>query len=91
MPDSELRSLERIVQADDLFLAALLSGKKEVRRETPCYFFTEMCSGSEAGSCLSLIDFVYLSPLGLRAIQKKRGCLPPNRLPAKRKQLKWLR
>ena len=31
-----------------------------------------MCSGSEAGSNLRLIDFVYHSTLGLRVIQKKR-------------------
>ena len=29
-----------------------------------------MCSGSEAGSYLRLIDFVYLSTLGLRVIKK---------------------
>ena len=31
-----------------------------------------MCSGSEAGSYLRLIDFVYHSTLGLRVIQKKK-------------------
>jgi len=31
----------------------------------------EMCSGSEAGSHLRLIDFVYHSTLGLRVITKK--------------------
>jgi len=35
-------------------------------------YFTEMCSGSEAGSYLKLIDFVYHSTLGLRVIKKKR-------------------
>jgi len=35
-----------------------------------------MCSGSEAGSYLRLIDFVYQSTLGLRVITKKK------RLPA---------
>ena len=34
-------------------------------------YFTEMCSGSEAGSYLRLIDFVYHSTLGLRVIKKK--------------------
>ena len=34
--------------------------------------FTEMCSGSEAGSYLRLIDFVYLSTLGLRVIKRRR-------------------
>jgi len=36
-------------------------------------YFTEMCSGSEAGSYLRLIDFVYHSTLGLRVIKKKKG------------------
>jgi hypothetical protein len=31
-----------------------------------------MCSDFEAGSYLRLIDFVYHSPLGSRAIRKKR-------------------
>jgi len=35
-------------------------------------YFTEMCSGSEAGSYLRLIDFVYHSTLGLRVITKKK-------------------
>ena len=35
-------------------------------------FFTEVCSGSEGGSYLMLIDFVYHSTLGLRVIQKKK-------------------
>jgi len=30
-----------------------------------------MCSGSETGSYLRLIDFVYHSTLGLRVIKKK--------------------
>ena len=34
-------------------------------------YFTEMCSGSEAGSYLRLIDFVYHSSLGLRVLKKK--------------------
>ena len=36
-------------------------------------YFTEMRSGSEAGSYLRLIDFVYHSTLGLRVIKKKRS------------------
>ena len=32
----------------------------------------EMCSGSEAGSYLTLIDFVCHSTLGLRVIMKKK-------------------
>jgi len=35
-------------------------------------YFTEICSGSEAGSYLRLMGFVYHSTLGLRVI-KKRG------------------
>ena len=35
-------------------------------------YFTEMCSGFEAGSYLMLIDFAYHSTLGLRVIKKKR-------------------
>jgi len=34
-------------------------------------YFTEMCSGSEAGSYLRLIDFVYHSTLVLRVIEKR--------------------
>ena len=35
-------------------------------------YFTEMCSGSEAGSYLRLIDFEYHSTLGLRARKDKK-------------------
>ena len=35
-------------------------------------YLTEMCSGSEAGSYLRLIDFVYQSTLALRVIKKKK-------------------
>ena len=48
-------------------------------------YFTEMCSGSEAGSYFRLIDFVYHSTPGLRVIKKKRharghpGEPPPHR------------
>ena len=34
-------------------------------------YYTEMCSGSEAGSYLRRIDFVYHSTPGLRVIKKK--------------------
>jgi len=34
--------------------------------------FTEMCIGTEAGSYLRLIDFVYHSTLGLGVIKKKK-------------------
>ena len=35
-------------------------------------YFTETCSGSDAGSYLRLIDFVYHSTLGLRVIKKEK-------------------
>jgi len=35
-------------------------------------YFTEMCSGSEFGSYLRLIDFVYHSTLGLRVTKTKK-------------------
>jgi len=35
-------------------------------------YFTEMCSGSEAGSYLRLIAFVYHTTLGLRVIKKEK-------------------
>ena len=35
-------------------------------------YFTEMCSGSEAGSYLRLIVSVYHSTLGLRVIKNKK-------------------
>ena len=35
-------------------------------------YFTEMCSDSETGSYLRLIDFVYHSTLGWRVIKKKK-------------------
>jgi len=36
------------------------------------HYFTEMCSGSEAGSYLRLVDCVHHSTLGLRVIKKKK-------------------
>ena len=38
---------------------------------TKMNYFTEMCSGSEAGSYLRRIDFVNHSSLALRVIKKK--------------------
>ena len=35
-------------------------------------YFTEMCSGSEAGSYLRLTDFVYHLTLGLKVIKQKK-------------------
>jgi len=39
-----------------------------------------MCSGSEAGSSLRLIDFVYRSTLGLGVITKKKKGFPGCRI-----------
>jgi len=35
-------------------------------------YCTEMCSGSEEGSYLRLLDFLYHSSLGLRVIKKRK-------------------
>ena len=50
-------------------------------------YFTEMCSGSEAGSHLRLIDCVYHSTLGWTVMNKKKKVevrmllgLVPNKL-----------
>ena len=43
-------------------------------------YFTEMCSGSEAGSYLRLKDFVYHSTLDLKVVKKKKMALPPARI-----------
>ena len=45
---------------------------QEMRVQGENNYFTDMCSGSEAGSYLRLIDFVYHSTLGLRVIKKKK-------------------
>ena len=44
---------------------------------TPNSYFTEMCSGSEAGSYFRLIDCVYHLIPGLRVMERKKR---PNRL-----------
>jgi len=51
-------------------------------------YFTEMCSGSESGSYLRLIDFVYHSTLRLRVIKKKKRTNSPRTrcLPAERER-----
>ena len=44
-----------------------------------------MCSGSEVGAYLRLMDFVYHSTLGLRVIKKKkRGADPTEPLGARK-------
>ena len=45
-------------------------GKRQVPYDVG--WFVEMCSGSEAGSHVRLIDCVYHSTLGVRAIKKKK-------------------
>ena len=47
-------------------------GGPAIRAQFKNNCFTEVCSGSEAGSYLRFIDFVYHSTLGLRVIKKKR-------------------
>ena len=49
-------------------------------------YLTEVCSGSEAGSYLRLIDFVYHSTLGLRVIKKKKKRKALGREVARRKE-----
>ena len=54
-----------------------LGGRAGRAQQTHPGLFTEMCSGSEAGSYLRLIDFVYDSSQGLRVIEKNKrevGC-----------------
>ena len=41
-------------------------GRQPCRSQFENDYFTEICSGSDAGSYLRLIDFVYHSTLGLR-------------------------
>ena len=50
-------------------LELMLQGDHRMKVKPP----TEMCSGSEAGSYLRLIDFVYHSTLGLRVMMKNEG------------------
>jgi len=47
----------------------------ERRAKPSCFennYFTEMSSGSEAGSYIKLINFVYHSTLGLRVLKEKK-------------------
>ena len=43
-----------------------------------------MCSGSETGSYLRFIDFVYHSTLGLRVIKKTKKKKYPDQVPGTR-------
>ena len=45
---------------------------RHIRPQYENDYFTEICSGSEAGSNLRLIDFFYHSTLGVRVIKKKK-------------------
>ena len=49
------------------------SWSDHLKKKTLHNYFTEMCSGSEAGSHSRRIDCVYHSTLGLRVNTKKRG------------------
>jgi len=44
-------------------------------------YFTEICSASEAGSYLTLIDFGYHSTLGLNVIKEIKRPVPRVRIP----------
>jgi len=57
------------VHRDDRLVLALRV--RHLLPECQNNYFTEMCSGSEAGSHLRLIEFVYHSVLGLGVIKKK--------------------
>ena len=50
----------------------ILSFSFQVYSQFKNYYLTEMCSGSEAVSCLRLIDFVCHSTLGLKVIKQRR-------------------
>jgi len=65
-----LSSLERLILLYELVpvVPVYLPSPRQVK--FICYH--HMCSGSEAGSYLRLIDVVYHSPLGLRVVKKKR-------------------
>ena len=54
--------------------------RARLRENTP----TEMCSGSEAGSYLRLITFVYHSTLGMRVIKKKKTTPTPAQITPRR-------
>ena len=67
---------------DCMEIKALTGGLSPATMTTGPAYFTEMCSGSKAGSYFRLIDLVYHSTLGLRVIKKRRrlrrvqeGCL----------------
>ena len=51
-------------------------GKDRYSSQFDNNYFTEMCSGSEAGSSLRLIDFVHRSTLGVRVMTKNKRVSP---------------
>ena len=65
-PDSGLGSQVKVLKTSYVVPSSLGSGNQKPGG------VWEMCSGSEAGSYLRLIDFVYLSTLGLKVIKKKK-------------------
>ena len=64
MPARVLQKQPREVQLHPAYLLGSSQCKSN--------YFTEMCSGSEAGSYLRLIDLVNPSTLGVRVIKKKK-------------------
>ena len=50
----------------------LQQGDRAAQVSTLNHYFTEMCSGSETGSYLRLIDLVYHSTPGVRVIKKNK-------------------
>jgi len=53
------------------FRSGVAASDKRMWSLEPCKSFKEMCSGSEVGSYLRLIDFEYHSTLGFSVIKKK--------------------
>jgi len=74
-PDSGLGWQANVLKTFYDVPSSLGRGPPRTDRQFENNNFTEMCSGSEAGSSLRLIDFVYHPTLGLRAIKKKKGLL----------------
>ena len=64
----ELRDLKDLTIHD----VKPISDRRDSTSQSENNYFTEMRSGSEAGSYLRLIYFVYHSTLGLRVIKKRR-------------------
>ena len=52
----------------------------DLERNNKNNVFTEMCSGSEAGSYVRRIDFLYQSTLGLRVRGRRRDLVCNNNI-----------